>query len=143
MFCFCCAQILLALAYYIKKTSTHGHGCSKNLPRSQNFTNNWFIQHPPKQSLEPPESISAFPSMVGNTKRVFTILTLWFCTNCMDFVWLRGMIFQKLNTQPDTQQPEIFHTCSHFNQFCGGLSWSTNKSRWYGLNNKNIILNSV
>ena len=31
---------------------------------------NQYIQHPLKRSLEPPESISALRSMVGNTKRV-------------------------------------------------------------------------
>ena len=47
----------------------------KKVPGGQNFINNQYIQHPLKRSLKPPESVSAFPSMVGNTKRVFTMLT--------------------------------------------------------------------
>ena len=56
-------------------------GLFKNLPDSQKFTNNQYIQQQLKRSLKPPESISAFRSIVGNTKRVFTVLTFWFCTN--------------------------------------------------------------
>ena len=54
----------------------------KNLTDSQKFTSNQYTQQQLKQSLKPPESISAFRSIVGNTKRVFTVLTFWFCTNC-------------------------------------------------------------
>ena len=54
----------------------------KNLTGSQKFTSNQYTQPQLKQSLKPPESISAFRSIVGNTKRVFTVLTFWFCTNC-------------------------------------------------------------
>ena len=77
VFCFSCARIRLASTYYIEKKPR-----LKNLPGSQKFTNNQYIQHPLKRSLKPSDSISAFRSMVGNTKRVFTMLTFWFCTNC-------------------------------------------------------------
>ena len=61
------------------RTSTHGHG-SKKLD----------TQQPLKWSLEPSKSISAFRALVGNTKRVFTMF--WFCTNCINFVWLTGTL---------------------------------------------------
>ena len=54
----------------------------KNLTGSQKFTSNQYTQQQLKQSLKPPESISAFRSIVGNTKQVFTVLMFWFCTNC-------------------------------------------------------------
>ena len=47
---------------------------------------------------KPPESISVFRALVGNTKGVFTMF--WFCINCTNFVWLTltGAIFQKPHT---------------------------------------------
>ena len=72
MFCFCCARILLASAYY--KNLDSRARLFKNVPGTQKFPNNQYIQHPLKRSLKPPESISAFRSMVRNTKRVFTVL---------------------------------------------------------------------
>ena len=54
--------------------------------------NNQYTQYPQKWSLKPPESISAFRSLVGNTKRVFQCNVLAWRTN---FVWLTGTILQK------------------------------------------------
>ena len=48
----------------------------KNLPGSQKFTSNQYIQQQLKRSLKPPESISAFRSIVGNTKRVLSVNVL-------------------------------------------------------------------
>ena len=52
--------------------------------------NNQYIQYPLKWSLKPPESISAFRSLVGNIKRVPTMF--WFCTNCTKVVWLKDTL---------------------------------------------------
>ena len=82
MLCFCFTQILLASVYCIEKNLDSRARLFKNLPDSQKFTNNQYIQQQLKRSLQPPESISAFRSIVGNAKRVFTVLTFWFCTNC-------------------------------------------------------------
>ena len=82
MLCFCLTQILFASVYCIKKNLDSRARLFKNLPDSQKFTNNQYIQQQLKQSLKPSQSISAFRSIVGNTKRLFTVLTFWFCTNC-------------------------------------------------------------
>ena len=82
MLCFCFTQILLASVYYIKKNLNSRARLFKNLPDSQKFMNNQYIQQQLKRSLKPPESISAFRSIVGNAKRAFTVLMFWFCTNC-------------------------------------------------------------
>ena len=46
------------------------------LARQSKFMNNQCIQYPLKRSLKPPESISAFLSMVGNTNHVLTLFLL-------------------------------------------------------------------
>ena len=104
---------------YLKKPRLKGT-VAQELTGSQKFTSNQYIQQQLKRSLKPPESISAFRSIVGNTKRDFKVLTFWFCTNLV--------------------QPEIFHTNSHFNQFPGVVV--TYKSK-YVLCNKSIIPNSI
>ena len=56
--------------------------------------NNQYLQYLLKRSLKPPESISAFQSIVGNIKRVFTMLTFWFCTNCKVLCDSRARFFK-------------------------------------------------
>ena len=57
---FSLTQIVLASVYCIKKTLDSRAQLFKNLPDSQKFTDNQYIQQQLKQSLKRPESISAF-----------------------------------------------------------------------------------
>ena len=75
IFWFCCTRILLASAYYIRKTSTHGQS---------KFLNNQYIQYPLKPDRWNLPRVSQHFDLY--TKRVFTMF--WFCTNCTNFAWL-------------------------------------------------------
>ena len=84
--------------------------------------NNQYIQQQLKRSLKPPESISAFRSIVGNTKRVFTVLTFWFCTNYA----ARNLFITNLLP---------IHRCCHdleakANMFCIVRASSQTQSNW-------------
>ena len=83
-------------AFAVHEFSTHGHGCSK-LTRQSKIHEQSIHSTAIKTIIETSwEYISVFQSMVGNTKRVFTVLTFWFCTNCAARNFLHTLTFQPI-----------------------------------------------
>ena len=118
MLCFCFTQILLASVYCIKKTLNSRARLFKNLPNSQKFTNNQYIQQ----------------QLIETSREYFSILI--YSQKCQaSFYGVNVLVLHKLCSQK-------FITRTHISTNSPVLSRPRSKSK-YVLYNKSIVPNSI